>query len=167
MRITVIGAYLPRLDQAAIAQFVEQDVEGWRIAVPELQAKGFMREVTSSDVNWRCDEMREDLNRDLQNCALFELEVTDQTDELDPGNIGHPVTGLLGWAPAFLSADGSEVIHDGNTAPGSLGDFRLAIWIQDWVESTTLSSPWGDLELPRFEPVPARLWQLAPYELVD
>ena len=167
MNITVLNAYLPRLDQIGIWQFVEHEIDDWRRDVSELQAKGFLLELTREDVHERCMWIREQLDGDLQQAALFELQVTNNNSILTPSDIGNPVTGLLGWEPAFLSSDGSESVHDGNEAPPSLNDFLLAIWIHDWAESAFLFSPWGNLELPAFQPVPSRLWRLAPYYPLD
>ncbi|MFZ4286522.1 hypothetical protein [Variovorax sp. HJSM1_2] len=167
MQITVVNAYLPRLDQAGISRFIERDIDDWRRSVPELQAKGFFRDLTSEDVDLRCEEMREDLDADLQQAALFELQITGNRGTLEPSDIGNPVTGLQGWEPAFLSADGAEVVHEGYQVPPTLGDFRLVFWIHDWADSAFLFSPWGNLILPTFQPVPERLWRLAPYSPLD
>lgn len=167
MQITVLNAYLPRLNQAGILQFIAKEVDHWRNGLPELQAKGLLRDLTPDDVDQRCDWIREDLNVDLQQAALFELQITGNVDTLTPSDIGNPMTGLLGWEPAFLSSDGLELVHEGYEAPPSLSDFRLVIWIHEWADSAFLSSPWGDLALPKFEPVPERLWRLAPYAPLD
>lgn len=165
MHIAVLNACLPRLDQDGITRFIEQDIDRWRRAVPELQAKGFLRDVSPEDVILRCEEMREDLGIALQDVALFELQVTGNCATLNPSDIGN--TGQAGWEPVFLSIDGDRIVYEGYKAPATLSDFRLAIWIHEWTDSPALSSPWGDLALPTFQPVPERLWRLAPYSLVD
>lgn len=167
MQISVLNAYRPNLDRVGMTRFIEQDIANWRRAVPELQAKGFLLDLTPEEVDLRCEEMREDLGVDLEQAALFELSVVGNSLPLQPSDIGNPVTGLLGWEPAFLSVDGEQVVHEGYQAPPTLSDFRLAIWIHEWAESPVLSSPWGDLVIPAFQLVPERLWRLAPYSTVD
>ena len=110
--------------------------------------------MTPEDVELRCEEMQDDLHADLQAAALFELFVEGNTVDLDPSYIVNPVTDLGYWEPAFLSLDGEQAVYEGQKAPPSLSDFRVAIWIPEWAESSFLSSPWGDLTLPAFQPVP-------------
>ena len=107
------------------------------------------------------------ITRPLQYAALFEVLVQGNDLPFDPGEFHNSDTGLLGWKPVFLSVDGQKVVHEDVPAPASLHDFRVAFYIQDWVDAGQLVGPTCELELPSFEPVPMRLWTLAPYSCVD
>jgi hypothetical protein len=166
MKIRVIGVYLPRLDPAGIAAFIERNVKGYVKTMTDLRSKGMTR-TTDEEIQERAGELPEELNRDLQHCALFELEVLGNESDFDPSDFENGETGYAGWEPAFLSLDGEEIIFEGYKAPSNLRDFRVAFYIQEWEGTGRLVSPAGELALPPFVPVPKRLWRLAPYSCVD
>ena len=166
MLIRVLGAHLPRLDQAGITAFIREDVERFKRTLYELIDSGTVK-CDRDEVEERALELSEELEHDLQRCALFELEVTGSDAEFDPSEYGNPDSGGVGWEPAFLSMDGTVVITEAYKAPAALRDFRVAFYIHDWELPGRLVGPEGELELPPFTPVPARLWELAPYSCVD
>lgn len=166
MQLRVIGAHLPRLDQAGIASFIEDDVASFKATMRDLIARG-VSTATPHEVEERALELPGELNADLQRCALFEVEVTGNGQDFDPTDFSNPVSGYLGWEPAFLSMDGEQVVTEAYKAPADLSDFRVAFYIHEWDEPGQLVGPTGTLALPSFTPVPARLWKLAPYACVD
>jgi hypothetical protein len=166
MPLRIIGAHLPRLDQEGIAQFIKKDVASFKKTMFDL-VKRRISTATREEIEERALELPEELDADLQRCALFEVEVTDNKRELDPTDFCNPETGYVGWEPVFLSIDGKKVITEEYTAPADLTDFRVAFYIHEWDEPGRLVGPDGPLELPPFKPVPERLWKLAPYSCVD
>jgi hypothetical protein len=166
MPITVIGAYLPRLDQEGIAQFIERDVASFKNTMLDL-IKRRISNSTEEDIEERALELPEELDADLQRCALFEVEITDFIGELDPTDFCNPDTGCVGYEPAFLSLDGMTVIADAYNTPSKLTGYRVAFYIHEWDDASRLVVPDGPLELPIFKPVPERLWELAPYSCLD
>jgi len=166
MHIRVLGAYLPRLDQAGIGKFIQEDVDRFKQTLFELIDSGTIKR-DREEVEERALELPEELEYDLQRCALFELEITGNETDFDPSEYGNPDSGGLGWDPAFLSLDGTAVVTEAYKAPASLRDFRVAFYVHDWVLPGRLIGPGGELELPPFSPVPERLWILAPYSCVD
>lgn len=166
MRIRVIGAHLPRLDQTAIAQFIAEDVAGFVRTLRELRERG-VTDRTNEEIAERAAELPAELDADLQKCALFEVEVTEYDGNLDPADFENPETGYCGWEPAFLSMDGESVIVEGYRSPPDLREFRVAFYIHQWREPGRLVGPTGELGLPEFTFVPERLWRLAPYACVD
>jgi len=166
MRIQVIGAYLPRLDQKAISTFIAEDVAGFVKTMRQLLCHGVTR-TTEKEIRERAAELPAELDADLQACALFEVEVRENDGEFDPSQFQNPETGLCGWEPAFLSTDGKSIVFEGYSSPSDLRDFRVAFYIHQWSEPGRLVGPTGALKLPKFTKVPKRLWKLAPYALVD
>jgi len=166
MQIRVLGAHLPRLDQAGVARFIRDEVERFKQTLFELIESGTVK-LDRQEIEDRALELAEELDDDLQRCALFELEVTGNDTEFDPSEYGNPEQGLLAWEPAFMSMDGATVVSVAYKAPADLRDFRVAFWVQDWELPGRLVGPDGELELPPFTPVPERLWKLAPYSRVD
>jgi hypothetical protein len=166
MKIRVIGAHLPRLDQSGIAGFIAADVASFKQTLLDLIAQGRSR-WTPEEVEERALELPEELNADLQHCALFEVEVTGNDRKFDPSEFTNPKTDQCGWEPVFLGLDGESVITDAYSVPPEITDFRSAFYIHEWEEPGVLTGPTGVLLLPPFTPVPPRLWRLAPYSCVD
>jgi hypothetical protein len=165
--VRVIGAHLPRLDQAAIAQFIHDDVAEFKRVLLDLNARGEIY-TDPAEIEERALELPEELDAELQSCALFELEVTGNDASFDPSEFHNPDTDLYGWAHVILSMDGTEVLGDDQEAPAEWKDFRAAFWVQDWDELPgRLAGPDGEVALPPFTPVPDRLWRLAPFRPVD
>jgi hypothetical protein len=166
MQLRVIGAHLPRLDQAGIAQFIRDDVASFKATLIDLVARGISK-LTHEEIDERALELPEEIDADLQRCAFFEVEVTENDQEFDPTEFSNQDTGYLGWEPAFLSVDGETIITEAYKAPSSLDHFRVAFYIHEWDEPGRLNGPGGLLSLPAFTPVPSRLWKLAPYSCLD
>ena len=166
MHIRVLGAHLPRLDQAGILKFIQEDVERFKKTLFELIGSGTINR-DRQDIEDRALELPEELDYDLQRCAVFELEITGNETSFDPSEYGNPDTGGFGWEPAFLSLDGTALVTEVFKAPASLRDFRVAFYVHDWELPGRLIGPGGELALPPFSPVPERLWKLAPYSCVD
>jgi hypothetical protein len=162
MNAIVVGAYLPRLDPERLARYVAEDK--WRyvnVAVPDLRSKGFLKDFTNEYVLERAQEMAEETERELQQAALFEVEVTDNDGTFDVSEIE------AAWEPSFLSPDGAMLLESLGLSPANSRSFRVAFWVHEWREGSELVASNGSLGLPKFLPVPERLWTLAPYALVD
>ncbi len=166
MQVRVLGAYLPRLDQGGIARFIADDVSRFKATLLGFLAEGRFK-LDAEEIESRALELPAELDADLQRCALFEVEVTGNATEFDPSDFTNPETGYAGWEPAFLTLDGDAIIIESYRAPADLEAFRVAFYIHEWDEPGSLSGPTGVLQLPPFESVPQRLWQLAPYSCVD
>jgi len=119
------------------------------------------------DVDERALEIADELNTDLQSCALFEVEVQENAQRFHASDFSNSATGLCGWEPAYLSLDGESVVSEASWVPPELETFRVAFYVHEWSESGRLLGPTGELELPACTPVPARLWKLAPYACLD
>ena len=154
------------MDQESIASFISSDVASFKETMRDLAARGISK-ATPEEIEDRALEIPEELNADLQRCALFEIEVTDNDQEFDPTEFTNPESGYVGWEPVFLSMDGESVVTEAYKASASMASFRVAFYIHEWDEPGTLVGPGGSLALPAFTRVPDRLWKLAPYSCLD
>ena len=71
----------------------------------------------------------------------------------------------VAWNEKFLTVDG-ETLHEKQTwgeAP-DIEQFRIVFVIHFWKPNLPLHSSYGELALPPIQPLPERLWRLAPYE---
>jgi len=166
MQLTVVGAYLPRLDQARLSRWIADDVVSFKKTIRELRERG-VTQTTDEEIELRAEELPEELNSDLQQVALFEVEVLGNSKVFVGTSFQERKTTAVSWEPVYLSLSGEEVICDKSDAPPELQEFRVAFYIHDWPQDGLLDGPLGELPLPPFSPLPERLWKLAPYSLVD
>jgi len=166
VNITLLGSYLPKLSADGIQSFIDRDIEEFIKTIRELREKGVTRHWPEDVLQERAVELRAELREDLNHVALFEVEVTGNDNSLDILNFQEPETTCCAWAHAYLTLDGDATLQEPHEAPPS-GNFRLAFYIQDWKDHSTLVGPLGPIEINNFQVVPERLWRLAPYELLD
>jgi hypothetical protein len=162
MNTRLLGAYLPRLTPERIARHVEEDrLRFVNVGIPDLQRRGFALDWTKEAIEERATEIAEEKAYCIERAALFEVEILHADRHFEPGSFENA------WEPAFLDPEGQRVVA------GSMADldfsqpFRLVFWVHDWGEEAVLEGPDGPIAIERFEPVPERLWALAPYEIVD
>jgi hypothetical protein len=162
MNTRLIGAYLPRLTPERLARHIAED--RWRfvnVGIPDLQQQGFALEWTKEAIEERADEIAEEKAYCLERAALFEFAISGANKYFEPGVFENA------WEPAFLDSEGQRVIAEVVSELPEGKPFRLVFWIHDWDEGSTLDGPDGPVQVGEFEPVPERLWSLAPYEVVD
>lgn len=71
MQLTVIGAYLPRLDQARLSRWIAEDVESFKATIRALLERGIGK-MSDDEIELRAKDLPHELNDDLQQVALFE-----------------------------------------------------------------------------------------------
>lgn len=162
MHTRLIGIYIPRLTPERLARHIEED--RWRfvnVGIPDLQRQGFALEWTREAIEDRSAEIAEEKADCLSRAALFEFEISGADKYFEPGVFESA------WEPAFLAADGQSVIAEFVNELPEGEPFRLVFWIHDWDERSTLNGPEGPVQIGELDPVPERLWSLAPYAIVD
>ena len=160
--VRTIGIYLPRLDRESLLRFVEEDTKHWSdVAVPDLQAQGFLKGMSRDDVLSRANEIAEETTQELEGAALIELEIQDSTHTFDAVSIERA------WEPTYLSADGSQLLEDSGASPATAQVYRVIFWVHGWNDETALTSSLGLIPLVSPSAMSERLWRLAPSVLVD
>lgn len=71
------------------------------------------------------------------------------------------------WAEAFLTLDGTSLVEERWSAAPEFGDIRIAFFMHNWCPSAPLQSSYGECACPPPQPMPPRLAELVPFELVD
>jgi hypothetical protein len=166
MKIRIVGAYLPRLSQEALRLAAEQEAERFRKAILALIEDGIST-ASVSQVAERTPEYAEEIAHGLQGAALFEAEVTENTEEFDGRCFYSPEIDSYGWSPTFLIEDGSQVLTADREETTYESRFRVLFFLNDWSDDCTLDGPNGPLQFPPLTPVPPRAWKLAVYETLD
>ncbi|BET26674.1 hypothetical protein EV673_0209 [Limnobacter thiooxidans] len=167
MKLTVIGAYLPRPTPERLAAWIRDDVADFVEGIRDLRSRGFAQYWSDDRLHDRAAELPGELEKAISSAALFEVLVEDHTGEFDPYEISEKETTSVAWEPAYLSVDGVESIAQNVSKPREVNRFRVAFYVHDWPEEGELTGPNGPLAHPTFQPVPERLWTLAPYDLLD
>ena len=177
--ITILGVYSPRESASDFQAFVDATVASQNpINFPE-EEKAFLHSIGRADeiVDLSPEalvEIRENLERELGSAVLVEALVEHPDETFSMGTFVHPdpelpnVNWQVAWCEKYLTPDGDRLLgeYHFNEVP-SESCFRVAFYIHYWKHENGLNGPYGAFELPPVQPMPKRLWQLAPYEQVD
>ena len=114
------------------------------------------------------------VRKQLASTVLVEVLVSDAdsrfkvSDFTQPDGQLPPENWQVAWAEAFLSADGQRLMAERwDSAPAGLTSFRVAFYIHFYKAGEPLLSSYGSLTATLALPMPERLAQLVPYELVE
>jgi len=177
--VKVLGVYSPRGSASDFRAFVDAEVASQNpINFPEedkalLHRLGRADEIVDLPPE-ALTEMREYIERELGSAALVEVLVEYPDKAFSMGAFVQPDPGQpekhwqVAWCEKYLTPDGDGLLGEYrfNEVP-SEPCFRVAFYIHYWKHENGLNGPYGPLELPPVQPMPPRLWQLAPYEQVD
>jgi len=164
-RITVIGVYSPKASPERLEQFIREYLSRTKETLAAMGTKA-----SDSDKRWA--EMAGELRSALRSAVLVEALVENRDDRFNPGDFVQPDPeqpkgqGQVAWEEVFLTQDG-EKARQRETGLSEDRTFRIAFYIHLWKHGQPLLSSYGPLHYPQLTPVPARLWRLAPYALVD
>lgn len=167
MKLTVIGAYLPRLTPERLAAWIEEDVQSFVTRIREMQSQGLAQSWSEEEIESRAAELPEEVKEALSAAALFEVLVEDHVGDFDPFAIFEKYTTSVAWEPAYLSLDGTYSIAERIGDLQAVMSFRVVFYVHEWPEVGELVGPMGVLIHPPFVETPERLWKLAPYALLD
>lgn len=167
MRVSVIGAHLPRLTPDRMSKWIAGTVKDFREQMIESVQSGLLKTWTLEEIAIRADELPDEYVSALRGVALFEILVDQSEGVFDFMQFSEQLTTSVAWEPVLLTEDGEATIETKDPFTTEMTAFRAAFYINDWPENGTLLGPTGPLSLLEFTPVPERLWKLAPYELLD
>jgi hypothetical protein len=167
MKLTVIGAYLPRLCPERLADWIEEDVQSFATSIREMKSRGLAQSWSEEEIESRAAELPGELEEALSAAALFEVLVEDHVGDFNPFAISEKHTTSVAWEPAYLSLDGTYSIAESISDLPDAKSFRVVFYVHEWPEAGELVGPTGMLNHPPFVETPERLWKLVPYALLD
>jgi hypothetical protein len=160
--VKILGVYSPLASASEFQAFLE----AWTDGLDEDEIEDMSPEELRN--------MRQNLERELGNAVLVEalVESADETFSMEAFAQPDPelpsTNWQVAWCEKYLTPDGSRLLGDYRSYEvPSEPHFRVAFYVHYWKHKNGLNGPYGALELPEIEPMPARLWQLAPYETTD
>jgi hypothetical protein len=159
--IKILGVYSPRQSASDFQAFLDKPTD-W-LDEDEIG------EMSPEEIT----ETRKNLERELGNAVLVEALVEHPDETFSIGEFTQSDPDLpsnnwqIAWCEKYLTPDGDRLLGEYHwdevpTEPC----FRVAFYIHYWKHENGLNSPYGPLALPLVQPMPARLWKLARYELV-
>jgi len=176
-RIEVLGLYSPIANRAAYERCVAAYVADCDPSnLSESMRAFFVSKGRRGEP--LTPEEREDaagyIERSLSEAVYVEALVTNADERFDAGDFQQPDPSLppgqtqVAWNEIYLSKDG-EAVLSGRCPPQFPSDeqFRVVFVIHRWKPHLPLESSYGELACPDVQPLPDRLWRLAPYEMVD
>ena len=177
--LKVIGLYSFSADKAAYARFIRETIDSHDPPNFDEDLKAFLRKVGRGDeIRPLTDEDRKDREDDLRHhmddAALLEVTVTNpdarfRIDDFIQADPSQPEDRWqVAWDETFLTSDGETAIDiDYQRKLPDLEQYRVAFVIHFWKPGLPLLSSYGELQPPAMQPLPERLWRLAPYNLPD
>ena len=177
--LQVLGVYSLSSDKAAYARFIRAQIDSRDPANFTEKTKEVLRRLGRGDslqpfTDEDRQEWEEHLRSNMDDAAVVEVMVDNpdatfkvagfiQPNPAQPRNFWQ-----VAWNATFLTADGEAVIKlDRDRALPDTAQFRVVFVIHDWKPGLPLRSSYGELPLKPLQPLPERLWRLAPYELPD
>jgi hypothetical protein len=178
-RIQVIGVYSPTVDMARYQAFVNEQVARQNPINFSDELKAFLRRVgREAEIvalsPEELEERREYFEQEFAGVAQVEVlvEYADAHFSVADFKQVNPAVPesrwQVAWNEQFLTADGLQLLGEYrlNELPTETR-YRIAFFIHSWNHSLGLTSTYGPLSLVPITAIPERLWQLAPFELVD
>lgn len=176
--LEIIGVYSLTADAEASRRFIIAEINKQTSVVFTEEQKATLRRIGREDVLKpytveQKDEMAGELYDHMADATMFEVLVRNPHSNFDvqafvQRNPAQPETlWQVAWNAKFLTADGEALMEVGPGAKAPAApEFRVAFIIHAWrPELPPLR--YGDRELPAappIQPLPDRLWRLAPYE---
>lgn len=118
--------------------------------------------------------MESELRFYMDNAAVLEVLVKNPDLQFNPHDFAQidPVNpkdhSEMAWNEMFLTADGeTEIRTDYRQRMPAAKQYRVVFVIHRWMPSVPLLSSYGELQAPPVQPLPERLWRLAPYDLPE
>ena len=177
--VRVIGLYSPKANKAEYEAFLSKEVASRNPINFSQETKAFLERVgRASEIvaltEDELSEIREEIDRELSSAVLVEVLVDHAdnalriADFVQPDPSRPPGSWQVAWCEKFLTHDGNARLDDpGYDKLPPQERYRIAFYIHEWKHDLGLLSSYGSLPLPQVEPMPSRLWKLAPYEQVD
>jgi hypothetical protein len=178
-RISVVGVYSPTLDKPRYDSFVEEQVDRQNPINFSDELKSFLKRVgRESEIvafsTEELDERREYFEQEFAGVAQVEVLVEDPDalfkvgdfQQVDPS--APSSRWQVAWNEKFLTFDGAQVLgeYSFNELPTE-SRYRITFFVHAWRHDLGLNSSYGPVSLPPLSPIPERVWQLAPFEVVD
>ena len=174
--LKVVGFYSFSADAAAYARFIQSEIasrdpvnfpEDIKERLRQLGRGDDLQPLTGEDRQ----ELEEHLRFHMDEAAVFEVMVTDPDASFDIGKFVQPDPlksenfWQAAWNHKFLAPEGEALIklHRPQKQPDA-PQYRVVFVIHFWKPNLPLRYSDGKLALPVQQPLPERLWRLAPYQ---
>lgn len=175
--IKVVGLYSLSADKEAYSRFIREKIAFHDPANFSEEDKALFRRLGRGDSlhPFTDDDRREwedHLRHHMDEAAVVEVLVTNPDTRFDVGKFVQPDPASpenfwqVAWNEKFLKPDGETLIElDRTQKLPNASQYRVVFVIHFWLPAQPLRSSYGELVLPAMQPLPGRLWRLAPYEV--
>jgi len=172
--LTVIGAYSFSADKTAYARFIREKVDSHDPTNFGDDVRALLRKAGRGDeirplTNDDRLELEDHLRRNMHDAAVFEVLVTNSDSRLQIADFMQADPSQpkerwqVAWGETFLTADGEAVIDINYKQTAE--QYRVIFVIHFWKPGLPLRSSYGELFSSPLQPLPERLWRLAPYDV--
>jgi hypothetical protein len=171
--LEVLGLYSFSADPGRLSQFIQEEIASLDPANFDEETRALFRRL-GRQLQPFTDEDRkqhaEELHYLMDDAVMIEVLVSRPDANFNIGAFVQPDPAAsepnwqVAWNEKFLTLDGGGLIEldIGQKIP-TVPEFRIAFVIHFWKPDLPLRSSYGELPLPRIQPLPERLWRSAPY----
>ena len=173
--LKVIGLYSLSMDREAYSRFIKNQIAANDPASFSEDVKETLRRLGRDPQPYTAEDRQQDeeeLRFHMDEAAVLEVMVTHPDAHFDVGKFVQPDPAhsenfwQVAWNEKFLTPDGENLIElDRTQKLPTASQYRVVFVIHFWKPNQPLRSSYGELALPAQQPLPDRLWRLAPYEL--
>jgi hypothetical protein len=173
--LKVIGLYSLSSDRKAYLRFIKEQIDASDPANFSEDVREKLRRLGHEPQPYTAEdrqEKEEDLRYHMDEAAVVEVLVTNPDTHFDVGKFVQPDPARsenfwqVAWNEKFLTSDGETLIKlDRTQKLPNASQYRVVFVIHFWLPTQPLRSSYGELALPAMQPLPERLWRLAPYEV--
>jgi hypothetical protein len=173
----ILGAYSFSADRTAYARFIRELIDSHDPPNFSEEVKTLLRRRGDEIVPLTPEERQkweDDLRFYMDDAAVLEALVENPDARFDPRDFtqidpSNPKDhSEMAWNETFLTADGETVIDtDYKQRLPAAERYRVVFVIHRWERRLPLGSSYGELRPPPMQPLPERLWRLAPYHLPE
>jgi hypothetical protein len=162
--VEVLGLYSLAADHARYIRFLQEKLASEDSTNLDDEERPLTEEERA--------ELEAALRLNMGDAVMIEAVVSHADASFDVGAFAQPDPALpesnwqVAWNERFLTADGDALLNERPwEQPPNDERLRLVFVIHFWKPDLPLQSSYGQLALPPIQPLPERLWRLAPYEL--
>ena len=176
-KLRVLGVYSSKAAWPEYNAFLNREVASQNPINFSEETKAFLKRVGRGNeiVELSPEELlerRNDLDRELSTAVLVEILVENPDSNFTLGAFTQQRNNVpsgqwqVAWCEKFLATDGERLLgeYSYNEVPTDQS-FRVVFYVHNWVHECGLHGPYGPMVISSIQPMPERLWRLAPYEV--
>jgi len=138
----------------------------YKIEIKDEEIKRFLQESFNDALDSKeLEELFLAKQEEISSVVAFDISITNSDITFDIGDFKQPDSDQAVYDEVYLSPDGHSI--ESKTKPSDISNFRVYFFLHFYDENKPLISTYGQVEIPKIQPLPEYLKFLHQYKLVD